>query len=470
MKEELQQKRKAEQAEKLNEEECRKAGALLECQCCFTDVPFNRTVPCKGEDVHFFCFTCIKNGAETQIGQMKYEMSCFDMSGCKAGFCRDKLSQALGPAIMAKLGALQQQDEISKANIEGLEDCPFCNFKAILPPIEEDREFRCYNPDCKKVSCRLCKEETHIPKTCEEAKKDKGLEGRHFVEEAMSDALIRTCSRCKVKLIKEYGCNKMICPCGSIMCYICKKDITKEGYNHFGDIINGAIRPGACKLYDQAPEARDKEEVERAERAAIQKMRSENPDLKEEDLRVGREEREREREKKKAARNRQDPAPYRNRRDPVPMPGPPVMGFPVAYAPPLVAMNPPYVPGAAPLPFGLNPFPMPVAPAPMQPMGPRMGPRMGPPFAGFMEALPPPPPAVLAALERNARLQLGGFYGPPPRRNLSVTPLGGARSIRDINHQGMNIAAAGMPPFAHPNLGNQPPLTRNRSGTRLGRR
>lgn len=298
-----------EDAERLNEEEHARAGALVECQCCFTDAPANRTIACNGENSHFFCFSCVKNGAEAQIGVMKYEMKCFDVSGCNAGFNRFRLSEAVGRSVMAKLESLQQQDEIARAGIEGLEDCPFCDFKAICPPVAEDREFRCRNPECERVSCRLCKDETHVPKTCEEAKKERGIPERHFVEEAMSEALIRTCPRCKVKIVKEMGCNKMTCiQCRCIMCYICKKDITREGYNHFG------TGPGSCQVHDNSGSNRHQDEVERAERAAIEKIRAENPNLGQDELRVHRPE---DKKDKKAAR-----ANHRNRMGMYAPPGP----------------------------------------------------------------------------------------------------------------------------------------------------
>ncbi|KAL2011185.1 hypothetical protein VTN00DRAFT_3903 [Thermoascus crustaceus] len=291
----IRRQKELEDAERLNEEEHTRTGALVECQCCFTDAPANRAIPCDGANAHFFCFSCIKNGAEAQIGIMKYEMKCFDVSGCSAGFNRSRLSEAVGPSVMAKLESLQQQDEIAKAGIEGLEDCPFCEFKAICPPVAEDREFRCRNPECERVSCRLCQDETHVPKTCEEAKKERGIPERHLVEEAMSEALIRTCPRCKVKIVKEMGCNKMTCiQCRCIMCYICKKDITREGYNHFG------TGPGACQVHDNSGSNRHQDEVERAERAAIEKIRAENPNLGQDELRVNRPE---DKKDKKAARH-----------------------------------------------------------------------------------------------------------------------------------------------------------------------
>src|SRR5699024_6031984 len=120
------------------------------------------------------------------------------------------------------------------AGIEGLHECPFCDFRAICPPVEEDREFRCFNPECEKVSCRLCNKPSHVPMTCGEARQDGHLSTRDQSEEAMSEALMRSCPKCKVKIIKENGCNKMQCTkCRTLMCYVCKKDITGQGYNHF---------------------------------------------------------------------------------------------------------------------------------------------------------------------------------------------------------------------------------------------
>ncbi|PKX99417.1 E3 ubiquitin-protein ligase RNF216 [Aspergillus novofumigatus IBT 16806] len=271
--------KRQEEAERRNQEQHARAGTLVECQCCYSDVPPNRAITCEGENVHFFCFSCIRKSAETQIGLMKYQLQCFDTSGCQAGFPRSEIKEVLGSSMMAKLDALQQQDEISRASIEGLESCPFCEFKAICPPVDEDREFRCCNPSCEVVSCRLCKDVTHVPKTCEEAKKDRGVSERHLVEEAMSEALIRNCPRCKVKIVKEFGCNKMTCPsCRCCMCYLCKKDITREQYAHFG------YGPNACTVEDDP--MRDQKEVEQAQKKTIEEIRAENPGLNSEELQV----------------------------------------------------------------------------------------------------------------------------------------------------------------------------------------
>jgi len=110
---------------------------------------------------------------------------------------------------LGKLAQLQQEKDIRDAGLDDLEDCPFCEYKAIMPPIEEDFEFRCANPECEKISCRRCKAISHIPVTCEEHAKDNTINSRHKIEEAMTAALVRSCNKCKKQFIKDYGCNKV---------------------------------------------------------------------------------------------------------------------------------------------------------------------------------------------------------------------------------------------------------------------
>lgn len=55
--------------------------------------------------------------------------------------------------------------------------------------------------------------------------------GRLFIEEEMSEALIRKCYNCKKPFVIRDGCNKIQCSCGATMCYRCRQPIT--GYSHF---------------------------------------------------------------------------------------------------------------------------------------------------------------------------------------------------------------------------------------------
>ena len=74
-----------------------------------------------------------------------------DGSGCKATFSRQERERFLDTKSIEKLERLQQQEEIRLADLLNLSTCPFCDFAAICPSIEEDKEFRCHNPECEEV-------------------------------------------------------------------------------------------------------------------------------------------------------------------------------------------------------------------------------------------------------------------------------------------------------------------------------
>lgn len=275
----------AEEAQNLTRH--RAEGSLVECQTCFDDeIPMNRALMCEGDVGHFFCFGCVARLAESRIGAMKHEMNCMDGSGCKAALSVNGVCLAVPTKVVDKLAFYRQQAEISAAGIEGLEQCPHCEYKAICDPIEEDSIFMCQNPDCSKNTCRKCDEVSHLPKTCEEAKKDKGLSARHLVEEARSEAMMRKCPKCKAKIIKELGCNKMVCSCGNMMCYVCQQDISGQskdaGYQHFHNAGS------KCPLYDAQGIERHDQDADTAEKEAIAKVKAQegNEDIDAKELEI----------------------------------------------------------------------------------------------------------------------------------------------------------------------------------------
>ena len=267
------------------EKQCRANGEMVECQCCFTDTPLPKSTHC--EDSHLFCLECAMNYAKSQAELSRYELTCMDSSGCRAGFSRSEKHRFLDTQLLARLDRLQQQAELRAANLENLESCPFCEYAAIYPPVEEDREFRCKAPDCEAVSCRFCKAVTHLPMTCAEYKKEQGVSERHVLEEAMTNALVRECPKCKVPILKDGGCNKMTCSqCRTCVCDYCGKDITKEGYGHFENGV-GRNPPARTKCPTQDDtHSRNKQRIAEAQKEAMAKIRTENPDISEEDLNI----------------------------------------------------------------------------------------------------------------------------------------------------------------------------------------
>jgi hypothetical protein len=90
--------------------------------------------------------------------------------------------------------------------------------------------FTCQRPSCKKPSCLACSKPWVDVHVCNESSL---VSLRTQVEQAMSMAVKRVCPRCNTSFVKNAGCNKLVCPCGYIMCYVCRKDIGTEGYRHF---------------------------------------------------------------------------------------------------------------------------------------------------------------------------------------------------------------------------------------------
>lgn len=193
---EAEEKRKEEEEDK-NMERAKAEGTVADCGCCYEEKALNRMVHCDGESVHWFCRPCATQMAEHVIGASKYHLGCMSMEGCNATFSMAQRKLFLDDKLARALELIEQEAVLRMAGIENLATCPFCQYAAEYPPIEENKEFRCENPDCLLVSCRLCREETHIPKTCTEAAKERGLSARRTIEEAMSAAMIRKCNKCQ---------------------------------------------------------------------------------------------------------------------------------------------------------------------------------------------------------------------------------------------------------------------------------
>lgn len=126
-------------------------------------------------------------------------------------------------------------------------------------------KFACQNPDCARVSCLSCGKpwvDVHI---CHESSL---VSLRTQIEQAMSLAIKRICPRCNTSFVKNSGCNKLTCPCGYKMCYVCRADLTDEGYRHYCDHFRPDGDPTPCKECDRCNlwESEDQDRVLREAR------------------------------------------------------------------------------------------------------------------------------------------------------------------------------------------------------------
>ncbi|KAM4056677.1 IBR domain, a half RING-finger domain-containing protein [Hirsutella rhossiliensis] len=108
--------------------------------------------------------------------------------------------------------------------------------------------FSCQNPRCKRVSCLSCHKSWADIHVCNESSL---VALRTQVEQAMSLAIKRVCPRCNTSFVKNAGCNKLTCPCGYKMCYVCRADLGDEGYRHFCDHFRPDGDPRPCRDCDR---------------------------------------------------------------------------------------------------------------------------------------------------------------------------------------------------------------------------
>eukprot|EP00928_Gymnodinium_smaydae_P033861 TRINITY_DN24136_c0_g3_i1.p1 TRINITY_DN24136_c0_g3~~TRINITY_DN24136_c0_g3_i1.p1 ORF type:complete len:823 (+),score=151.35 TRINITY_DN24136_c0_g3_i1:48-2516(+) len=264
--------------------QCEVNGLLLECECCFAEHLPEQTVQCAAG--HLFCMDCAKRYVETMLNgeQGMPKLVCMSTTGCREQLPRSELVRVLPAAVIQSFDQRLEKAAIEAAMLKGslnMEKCPFCDFvmEMDLSP-EENRIFVCLAPNCGKESCRLCKEENHIPLRCDEVEKKEQAGHRVAVEESMSNALIRECPSCKEKgvasrFVKTDGCNKMTCPkCKGWVCYECNQMIPKNvGYGHF---CQHPLSPGKpckkctkCRLWSGTDAQFAEAEEQRVRRAGL---------------------------------------------------------------------------------------------------------------------------------------------------------------------------------------------------------
>ena len=150
--------------------------------------------------------------------------------------------------------------------------------------------FTCLGQGCGVTSCLSCRKEWIDIHVCNESSL---IKLRTKVEQAMSLAVKRVCPRCNMSFIKSSGCNKLTCPCGYKMCYVCRKDIgagEEEGYRHFCDHFRPEGDGSRCAHCDRCNlwETEDTEAVlaRAKERAEKDWSEQEGRDLRRDERRV----------------------------------------------------------------------------------------------------------------------------------------------------------------------------------------
>lgn len=134
----MKQERAAEEVKKLAEQDNLRsaiaAGETAECSACFDDLPMNRQIHCNGTKAHFLCFDCAETYIKSEIGESRCRVVC-PAADCETGYASHQLNLLTDKQSLEKLAQLQQEKDIRDAGLDDLEECPFCDYKAIAPPV-----------------------------------------------------------------------------------------------------------------------------------------------------------------------------------------------------------------------------------------------------------------------------------------------------------------------------------------------
>lgn len=219
----------------------------IKCECCDDYSEFDEMVSCT--NAHLFCKKCFIKYVETIVyGQNKSEIKCMCFTEiCNGSYTESLLYSTLPEKLYTKLQYIEIQNS-DFSNIKGLHNCRNCYETYIV----ESDILTCIK--CNTKTCVLCNDDQHQFYTCEEYKTKKEYELsedgiRLKIEEKITNGMLRKCPTCKKSIVKESGCNKMTCSCGTIFCYICDNKI--QNYSHFCTILcidrNNCNK---CHLYD----------------------------------------------------------------------------------------------------------------------------------------------------------------------------------------------------------------------------
>ncbi|XP_059177812.1 E3 ubiquitin-protein ligase RNF216-like [Physella acuta] len=245
----------------------------IECVCCFGYCEFETMAQCM--EGHLVCVDCLNSYAKEMVfgtGQAKLNCLSFD---CLAIYPESELNRCLAPMTRWRLEERSLEENLTTANLNNLVRCPQCHFAAILsPPI---KVFKCLRDDCQMVICRDCGVDwrEHKGLTCAQVERKDETALRKEYEEKMTKAKVRNCISCKAEFMKDTGCNKMTCRCGTTMCYICRKPIID--YDHFcrhpRDPGHPCAECNACSLWTN-PEEDDERAVAEIRKEANERRKA----------------------------------------------------------------------------------------------------------------------------------------------------------------------------------------------------
>jgi hypothetical protein len=263
----------------LNQEEHKKLDARFKCEICFNEfvVSDGITLECD----HRFCMECMEMYTKNLIQAAQVNEASLKCPNCTQPLTLYEIEDIVGPELYEKyqkflLRGFKLSDEDNPNSF--IFNCPGadCEFFCI---IEKDlEEIEC--PKCFVVSCPKCKAEAHKGMSCEEAKKNKEMNGKgDELFEKMLDAegMIR-CPACGAAVQRISGCEFMVCTSSqcqgrTYFCFECGIRLPADHAPHDCEKRHFAVAPRPVMMPGRPPRRRGIKRIVPAIRQAVAGIR-----------------------------------------------------------------------------------------------------------------------------------------------------------------------------------------------------
>jgi len=224
---------------------------------------------------HWLCVECVHRMASVHVRDGSVTRLICPEPGCATAFMPHVLREVLSSEEFERYDSM-----LLAKTLDAMPDlvyCPRCEHPVLEDEGDDSHCGRC--PGCMYAFCTLCRSTFHPPSVVclSAAQKLAVLEARRVGDEKMSAEALRQyrenladamasayvaekgklCPTCGAGVIKNEGCNKMTCACGSYFCWLCGAKLSGDGYAHFRN-VDGEPGASACRLFDI-------EEIERFE-------------------------------------------------------------------------------------------------------------------------------------------------------------------------------------------------------------
>lgn len=247
------------------------------CCVCLADDIKGRDLRRPGTSCeHWLCIDCVSRMACVHVRDGSVTRLICPEPGCSSTFSPHIMREVLSDEDYEKYDSM-----LLSKTLDAMPDlvyCPRCEHPVLEDEGDDTHCGQC--PGCMYAFCTLCRDAYHPPsiECLNPQQKLAVLEARRVGDEKMSAEALRKyredladaaaqayvtqkgrlCPTCGAGVVKNEGCNKMTCACGSYFCWLCGDKLSGDGYAHFRN-VDGEEGTSACRLFDL-------EEIERFER------------------------------------------------------------------------------------------------------------------------------------------------------------------------------------------------------------